>query len=69
MELNAALEKIKGDKTLLGKFYVDPQGELKALGVDTGKLDIKNARDAVRGGTSVCVQVGEIVGVSVGQSN
>jgi hypothetical protein len=71
MELNDALNKIKNDQSLKDKFYSDPQGELKALGVDTSKLKIKkvsNPSKTVKPGfaTSICVSVGELVGASVG---
>lgn len=68
MELKDALDQIKKDESKTAKFYDDPKGELKALGVDTSNLKIKKATatDTNVLKTSVCVTIGEIVGVSVG---
>ena len=68
MELQDALKQINADDTLKAKFYDDPEGSLAALGVDTTTLKIEKASSAGAGSlaASVCVSVGEFVGVSVG---
>lgn len=70
MEFKEALDRIQKDDAKREKFYKDPKGELEALGVDTRNLKIAETRHFPSRGQaqalSICVTVGEIVGVTVG---
>mgnify|MGYP006269691213 CR=1 FL=1 len=67
MDYKEALAAIQADAAKKEKFYRDPKGELEALGVDTSNLKIEKTSGQVPASRiSVCVQVGELVGASVG---
>lgn len=68
MKLEDALKQIQADEAKKGKFYNDPKGTLENMGVDTSSLKISKTSKAETGAlrASVCVSIGEFVGVSVG---
>lgn len=68
MDLQDALKKIEGNDEMKLKFYDNPQNQLQSMGVNTSDINIEPITDKADKiqSASVCVQVGEFVGVSVG---
>lgn len=68
-DVKNAMTKIKKDDTLKNEFYEDPKKVLEKLGVNTENIKIKKIDTSKQVGPvkdTVCFNIGEIVGFSVG---
>jgi hypothetical protein len=71
MKLDKAITEINTDVALRKDFYRNPVKVLDKLGVNTGDLSINVIdndfiKDIATSSWSVCVSIGEVIGVSVG---